>query len=142
MQASASAILGRGHDSDVTSERPLKVCFVCNELPPAPAGGIGPCVLTTAKALAAAGHDVTVVGIYPRDYGWNIPGVRVISVQPRSHPWTKLDWLVRRVAIARAIRSIHRQSATDIVEGPDYRGLFPTNPAGATNGVRKHGPFV
>src|SRR4051812_11756374 len=128
--------------SDVSPERPLKVCFVCNELPPAPAGGIGPCVLTTAKALAGAGHDVTVVGIYPRDYAWNLPGVNVHRVQPRSYPWTRLDWFVRRLAIARAIRSIHRESPLDIVEWPDYEGLFLTELAGITNVVRNHGPLM
>lgn len=40
----------------------MRICFVCNELPPAPAGGIGPYVNTTAPARAARGHDIHVLG--------------------------------------------------------------------------------
>jgi glycosyltransferase involved in cell wall biosynthesis len=124
------------------ADRPLKICFVCNELPPAPSGGIGPCVLTTAKGLANAGHDITVVGIYPQDYGWCIPGVKVVRVQPRSYPHTKLNWLVERLAIANAIKTIHKRGALDIVEWPDFDGLFVADLAHTTSVVRNHGPLM
>ncbi|MCU1233532.1 MAG: glycosyl transferase family 1, partial [Candidatus Solibacter sp.] len=135
-------LAGAADHPHVTPEHPLRVCFVCNELPPAPAGGIGPCVLTTAKALANTGHHVSVVGFYPKDYHWSIPGVNVYRVQPRSFPRTKLDWLVRRVAIARALNALHHRDPLDIVEWPDYEGMYLGNLAGTTNVVRNHGPLM
>lgn len=40
----------------------MHICYLCSEYPPAPHGGIGTFVQTTARALVGRGHHVTVIG--------------------------------------------------------------------------------
>ncbi|MEX2393810.1 MAG: glycosyltransferase, partial [Actinomycetota bacterium] len=42
-----------------------RICFVCNEYPPAPHGGIGVATRQLAHGLLAEGNEVRVVGVYP-----------------------------------------------------------------------------
>ena len=49
----------RGAGAD---RKAVKICFVCNEYPPARHGGIGVFTRMLAVALARAGHDVRVIG--------------------------------------------------------------------------------
>ena len=43
------------------ADRVLRICFITEELPPARSGGIGVWTLASARGLAAAGHEVTIV---------------------------------------------------------------------------------
>ncbi|MFM7215516.1 MAG: glycogen/starch synthase, partial [Verrucomicrobiota bacterium] len=65
----------------------MRIVFVCNELPPASAGGIGPAVATLALGLARLGHPVTVVGVYDEDHRWNLPGVEVRPLTRAYSVW-------------------------------------------------------
>jgi glycosyltransferase involved in cell wall biosynthesis len=60
MRAKAAATEASGPDADL---RPLRICFVTDEIPGISpyTGGIGVQFLETAKALAAAGDQVTIV---------------------------------------------------------------------------------
>src|SRR3981081_1668823 len=40
----------------------MRICFICNEYPPARHGGIGTLTRTLARALVQAGNQVRVVG--------------------------------------------------------------------------------
>src|SRR4051812_32289907 len=55
----------------------MKIAIVCAEYPPLPHGGIGTVYASYAPALAAAGHDVTVIGIGPEASTRVHQGVRV-----------------------------------------------------------------
>lgn len=125
---------------------PLHICFICNELPPAPAGGIGTNVLTNAKHLVRAGHRVTIIGNYERDFHWDIPGVSVIPL-PLRYSGLSLFGRIRgviqeRIQLRQAIRRVHAQVALDIVEWPDCTGLFLRSIPGITDVVRNHGPLM
>ena len=41
----------------------MHICYLCNEYPPLPHGGVGSVTYTLAHAVARAGHEVSVVGI-------------------------------------------------------------------------------
>src|SRR5215472_10058415 len=43
----------------------MRICFLCCEYPPAAHGGIGAVTQVLGRALAAAGHEVRAVGVYP-----------------------------------------------------------------------------
>lgn len=127
-------------------ERPLHVCFVCNELPPASAGGIGPCVLTTARRLAERGHTVTVVGVYDRVYQWNHMGVDVrpivVDGQRASRARRAVRVATNRLRLRRALAALHRSKPIDIVEWPDFEGLYVSGIPGVVDVVRNHGPIM
>ena len=46
----------------------MRLCVLCSEYPPGPHGGIGTRYRILCRHLVAAGHEVRVVGAYPRDY--------------------------------------------------------------------------
>lgn len=124
----------------------LHICFVCNELPPAPAGGIGPCVLTTARHLSRLGHSITVVGTYDADHAWDHPGIRVRPILQRPARYPRLARLARvmsdRIRLRRTLQRIHQEQPIDIVEWPDFEGLFLRPVPGITDVVRNHGPIM
>lgn len=121
----------------------MKVVFVCNELPPASAGGIGPAVATLARGLAAAGHQVSVLGTYEQAHDWNLPGVRVIPILDAYRTW-KRPFVrrhdLRRRAIHRRLRQLRETEGIEVVEWPDYEGLFLEPIPGVTDVLRNHGP--
>lgn len=106
----------------------MRACIICNEYPPAPHGGIGSMSRDLAEGLAAAGHDMTVLGVAIRltntalvDEPQN--GVRVVRV-PRAPMWWPSPlrdrwhhWRLRQV-----LRRLHRAKPFDLVEVPDYQG--------------------
>lgn len=126
-----------------SSER-LKIAFVCNELPPASAGGIGPYVHTIATKLSQLGHEVHIVGIYQTQHDFCFDHYRV-------HP---LDWhtcgralwrrrsLMQRVKIRQSLLKIKAGAGLDIVEWPDYEGLYLRPIHGVTDVLRNHGPHL
>ena len=42
----------------------MKICFICNEYPPATYGGIGVFTKMLGEALVALGHDICTIGLY------------------------------------------------------------------------------
>ncbi|MDQ3949749.1 MAG: glycosyltransferase [Gemmatimonadota bacterium] len=125
--------------------RSLHVCFICNELPPATAGGIGPAVLTNARHLVALGHRVTVLGLYDRDYGWRHAGIDVRALRARGRARTAFGraWSVlgERLRLRRALADLHGERRIDIVEWPDYEGLYLRPLPDIVDVVRNHGPL-
>lgn len=129
-----------------SNERPLHICFVCNELPPASAGGIGPCVLTTATRLAERGHAVTVVGLYDRIHPWHHPGVEVRPIVVDATRSSKARRAVRiitnRLRLRGALAALHHSQPIDVVEWPDFEGLYVAGIPGVVDVVRNHGPIM
>ncbi len=124
------------------STRPLHLCFICNELPPAPAGGIGPCVWTNAVSLAERGHRVVILGCYDRRYDWQVPGVQVYPIISASRRTLRPLRVFDPYAIRRHLRMLHRQEPLDLIEWPDFMGLYLDNIPGTVDVVRTHGPIM
>lgn len=130
-----------------SANHPLHVCFLCGEYPLAPlVGGIGIFVQTLARALVAAGHRATVVGLYDRQSEevveeWD-QGVRLIRLSAAARYW-KLGWFFNRRRMLEEVGRLIRSDAVDLVEAPDYEGLLwmaPTWPVPRV--VRIHGGEV
>ena len=129
----------------MASGRQLHIVFICNELPPAAAGGIGPAVLAFAEVLHNLGNTVSVIGAYDHDHAWNLPFARVITVSPATFPG--VNRLVSRnrltaTAIYSALRQLNRAQPIDIVEWPDFEGLFVKKIPGVVDVMRNHGPLM
>jgi glycosyltransferase involved in cell wall biosynthesis len=112
----------------------MRIAFVSNEYPPEPHGGIGSFLSTHAPALAAEGHDVTVVGVGDLASERREGDVRVVRI-PRdrrrgiawlSNRWRLKAWLERQ------------KPPFDLVEVPDFEGWMPFAIDGPAVVVRLH----
>ncbi len=101
----------------------LRLCFVCNEYPPGPHGGIGTFTRLLARALVANGHDVRVIGTYHPDYPApdydEDQGVRVWRM--RRSP-RRFSWIPSRYRLHRTIGQWCKQGLIDYIEFPDFEG--------------------
>ncbi len=97
----------------------MHVCFLCNEYPPGPHGGVGSFTQTLARALARRGHQVTAIGFYPQGRAGeeNDEGVRVLRLPHAELPGT--GFVVNGARLRGALRQLHQQSPIDIIEGPE-----------------------
>lgn len=103
----------------------MKIALVCNEYPPAPAGGIGTWTRAFAQALAAAGDQVWVIGEYPdiqKPQTENTAGVQIVRLPASRISSYRLRGLLGRWNVQRALGRLHRQHQFDVIEIPDYRG--------------------
>jgi len=102
----------------------MKICFICNEYPPGPHGGIGTMTQVLARALVKNGHDVRSIGIYPSWYeapqAQDDQGVQVTRLREREHP---LGWIASRYQLFQRVKRWAEQGLIDVVELPDYQGL-------------------
>ena len=105
-------------------KKPMKICFVCNEYPPGPHGGIGTMTQLLSRALVEAGHEVRSVGVYPSWYEapetQDDRGVQVLRLREAGQP---LGWIASRYRLYRQVSRWVRAGMVDIVELPDYQGL-------------------
>ena len=100
----------------------MKICFVCNEYPPGPHGGIGTFVQILARALVQAGHEVRAVGMVPNQSVAEEScdeGVRVVRF---PFPRYRLGWITARYQLYATIAHWCRSGEVEIVEVPDYEG--------------------
>lgn len=103
----------------------VKICFICPEYPPTPHGGMGTFIHIITRALARAGHEVRVVGVYNHtDASPGIQedeGVRIWRLKSRKR---HLEWIVDRHAQYRMIRGWVAAGEIELVEAPDFAGWF------------------
>jgi glycosyltransferase involved in cell wall biosynthesis len=101
----------------------VRICFVCNEYPPARHGGVGVFTSMLATALARAGHDVRVIGACRLEAGLapeaEEDGVRIWRL-PR--PAGRVSWIPARYEVIRTVLRWARRGEIDVVEVPDYQG--------------------
>lgn len=135
----------------------MKIAFVCNELPPAPAGGIGWFVSTVAPAIAQHGHDVTVTGVYDDEHDWALQGCGIMNVI-RDHGGLQRLLRLRgvrrffshsmlsRLQYSQDCRALKRQilnrvhaQTPMVVEWPSYQGQCKWSANGVCNVLRVHG---
>ena len=114
---------------------PLRILFVCRELPPARHGGTGTLTLNLANRLASLGHSVTVIAeAIPAGTPELVqPGVRVVRLPaPFWHPW-RLGAPVRLLLeffetalhawqVRRAVRECCQHGSFDVIEAPSHGG--------------------
>lgn len=101
----------------------MKICFICNEYPPGPHGGLGSLVKSLAQSMTARGHQVYVVGIYPKNYPSpdreDGDGVQIWRLRESAYHY---GWVLDRLKIHRVVVAWAKQSLIDLIEIPDYEG--------------------
>ncbi|MFL5733349.1 MAG: glycosyltransferase family 4 protein [Chloroflexia bacterium] len=101
----------------------IRICFLCNEYPPGPHGGIGTMTRVLARALVEDGHQARVIGIYPRDYPApdyeEDQGVRIWRYRETAF---KFGWVRDRYRLYRTAARWAGQGKIDLVEVPDWEG--------------------
>ena len=103
----------------------MRLCVLCAEYPPGPHGGIGTRYRVLCRHLVAAGHEVRVVGAYPR--GYPAPdyeedeGVRVWRLREGAG---RFGWVGAWRRQYRRVRAWIEDGEVDLVEAPDSRGWF------------------
>jgi glycosyltransferase involved in cell wall biosynthesis len=104
----------------------MNVCFVCNEYPDGPHGGVGTVTQLLAEEMASEGNLVKVIGVYDLTYpspefevknGVEITRIKVNYRNRIAVLWG--NWL-----LAVKIRKLIRKDFIDIIESPDSYGLF------------------
>ena len=118
----------------------MRICFVCNEYPPAPHGGIGTFVRTLGTFLARQGHDVSVVGFGANSAGqmtWEDQGVEV------THPRMPMRWFsagavnryaqtawggMKRMVLSKTVGRLASKRCVDVVESYDWSGPLWRHP--------------
>ncbi len=101
----------------------MKICFVCNEYPPARHGGIGVFTRMLAVTLARAGHEVRVIGACRPQAGLaeeaEEDGVLVWRLAREPG---RMSWVSARYGLIRMVLGWARRGEIDVVEAPDYEG--------------------
>lgn len=129
----------------------MRICFVCNEYPPAPHGGIGVFVKTLAEALVGLGAETWVIGYGAgplRGFEANGVHVRWIRLPHRlsggvtmgGYRYSPATFLRRRWLSAN-VRMLVRREQIDLVESPDFNGPVSRRPS-CRFVVRLHGSVV
>jgi glycosyltransferase involved in cell wall biosynthesis len=99
----------------------MNICFLCDEYPPQPHGGIGTLTQTLGRALVRRGHAVTSLGIYR--FGVAEPqfeddqGVRVIRLPHTAVRGAGV--LLNRTRLGKVLQRLHRQTPFDLVDGAE-----------------------
>jgi glycosyltransferase involved in cell wall biosynthesis len=101
----------------------MRVCFICNEYPPGPHGGIGTFTQLMARALVRTGNEVRVVGGYSADYPAPAyeedNGVRVWRFHGATHRAGKV---LARYRIFQLVARWSCEGQIDLLEAPDWEG--------------------
>jgi glycosyltransferase involved in cell wall biosynthesis/LmbE family N-acetylglucosaminyl deacetylase/SAM-dependent methyltransferase len=127
----------------------MHICFPSLSYPlnGEPTSGVGAQVRLVAQALKSAGHDVSVIDLASTASITDDEGVTVHRVRSSGLHWFvgKLPWLggtlalpIREfeysLAVAKAIREIHRTRPIDVVEGTETGMLW--------SALRGHAPLI
>jgi glycosyltransferase involved in cell wall biosynthesis len=101
----------------------MRICFLCNEYPPGPHGGIGAMTQVLARTLVQAGHKVRVIGIYLPSYP--APDYEVdqgVCIWRLREPARRLSWVSARYRLFRTVAHWSRRGEIDLIEVPDWEG--------------------
>lgn len=116
----------------------MNIVMICNEYPPAPHGGIGTFVQTTARALAQRGHLVHVLGMREADPQTHHDGDVTIHTIREKFWLGRFQVITNRVRVLRALKRLVQEIRADIVEVPDYLGMLPFRLPQCATVVRLH----
>ncbi len=117
----------------------MHLCYICHEYPPYRHGGVGSFVRTLGRAMAARGHRVTAIGLYPaaRDEEERDQGVRVLRLARARTP--KAGFFLNGGILRRALLRLHRETPIDIVEGAELSMAMLPKRYPAVKLIRMHG---
>ena len=120
----------------------MHVLYVCHEYPPIAAGGIGAAVSVLARGMVKRGHRVTVLGFYDGETrSENDEGVIVQRLR-RSRTHRSFHWLVSRWQLREALCNLNAQNPIDVIEWPDWDGMYLFGIPGVTDVLKLHGGRV
>jgi glycosyltransferase involved in cell wall biosynthesis len=132
----ALAVASGSLSEEIPNHSRMHIAFLTSEYPPLPHGGIGISIRNLARALIAAGHEVTVVG-WGEKLSFEDQGVRVRFLGHASIP--RMGWFLnRRRARNELSRLVHEQHV-DIVEAQDWCGLSAGMRLPCPIAIRCHG---
>jgi len=104
----------------------MNICYVCNEYPEGPHGGVGTMTQLLAEELTSRNHSVKIIGVYDSGYPsakFEIKnGVEVTRIKVNFK--NKLEVLWGNWVMARKIRSWIKKELIDIIECPDSYGML------------------
>ncbi len=115
----------------------MRICFLCNEYPPARHGGVGTFVKTLAAELVRRRHTVFVVGPYPKQMHFENNEVRVEKV--KLAPFGRAGVPLRAMRIRRKLRNLMETEGIDVVEANDEMAKFLPFSLPVSTVVRLHG---
>jgi len=103
----------------------MKFCFICPEYPEGPHGGIGTYTQQTAKELSALGHQIRIIGVYPKsypapDYEEN-GNIKIWRLRVGNG---KFGWIIPWIYQFRIIKKWVNENDIDLIEAPDSRGWY------------------
>lgn len=100
----------------------MRICFVCNEYPPVPHGGIGTMTQVLARGLAGAGHEVRVIGAYPAPSATEQECDGDVRVWRLREPDVRGGGLLARFLLFRRLAKWVRTGEIQLIEVPDWEG--------------------
>jgi len=117
----------------------MRICYLCDEYPPALHGGVGSFVQTISREMVKRNHLVSVIGFYDvkEKLEWQDMGVRVIQLPRSKIPL--LNILIHRVVLARELKSLSQKDGLDLVEGPESGFAFLPKISNVGYVIRLHG---
>lgn len=104
----------------------MHICYVCNEYPEGPHGGVGTMTQLLAEELFLKGHSIKIVGVYDQSYpaadfevknGVQVTRIKVNKKNKFAIIWGY--WLV-----SKTIRKWIKKGEVDIIECPDSYGML------------------
>ncbi len=133
----------------------MRICLVSQEYPPQTAGGgIGTQTYAKAHGLAALGHAVVVLaagrnGERSVEQTGDVLVVRTAGLNDRISLYTEAArWMTYSTAVAMELEGLHRESAFDLIEFPEWasEGFVPLLNRTEWNSVpmvvQIHGPLA
>jgi len=108
----------------------MNICFICNEYPEGPHGGIGTVTQLLAEGLTAFNHNVKIIGVY--NYTYPSPdhetnkGIEITRLRANtksSFSVFKTFWKLNKI-----VRKWSQDNEIDIIEAPDSYGLLSIFP--------------
>ena len=120
----------------------MKICFICNEYPEGPHGGIGTMTKLLAEELIKFNHEVKIIGVYDNSYPspdqetyTRLEITRLRADKKSSISVFKAFWILGKI-----VRKWSRENEIDIIECPDSYGLISILPKfGVPVVLRAHG---
>ncbi len=104
----------------------MNICFVCNEYPEGPHGGVGTMTQLLAEELVSENHSVKVIGVYDLSYpspGFEVRnGVEITRIKVKYK--SRLAVLHGNWLATQKIRYWIKKGLVDIIESPDSYGMF------------------
>lgn len=104
----------------------MKVCYICNEYPEGPHGGIGTVVKLLAEEIVNMGHQAIVIGVYDRSYPSasfekkNNVEVYRLKVDLKN----RFESFLGYYKMSRILRRWITEGKVDIIEVPDSYGMI------------------